>query len=317
LNRCCAREIPGRILLRRKLSIPEPVRKAIEAHVRERVSEAEHRFYSAAEDEDTLTGHLGALLGAGERKVEVEGRIWYWSIEYTKFRGRGNDATESKIGADGIFEIRLHGVEVEGQKSILFQSKMGKPNGGQAREQALVMSNWREASIFLSYEPKSISVFSLDAVLNGNPTRGQPFSDFFIDQYLACHVGDSDLTYDAKARILHWRDENGDRIAVKFRIPQRLRVDVHSPFTPFSSTKVISSDKIHQHRMDSNFEERLGLDGNFSLSDLKRARKSIARLYHPDSSPSLTEELKTVMNRRMAEFNDAYVAIQNKKNWSS
>jgi preprotein translocase subunit Sec63 len=69
--------------------------------------------------------------------------------------------------------------------------------------------------------------------------------------------------------------------------------------------------------MDSKPEERLGLNGDFTSADLKRAKKSVARLYHPDSSPNLADELKTVMNRRMAEFNGAYTAIRNKKNWNN
>src|SRR5580698_4137420 len=105
--------------MRRSLYIPEPVRAAIEAHVRERLSEADQGFWSAAEDEDTYTGHLGALLRATERKVLVDGQAWHWSIEYTKFRGRGKRATESAVGADGIFEIRVRGTEIEGRKSVL------------------------------------------------------------------------------------------------------------------------------------------------------------------------------------------------------
>lgn len=111
--------------MRRQLNIPLLVKQAIEAHVRKRMAEVEERFHSAAEDEDTFTGHLGALLGTSERQVLVDGQPWYWSIEYTKFRGRGKGATESYIGADGIFEIRVHGIEVAGRKSVLFQSKMG------------------------------------------------------------------------------------------------------------------------------------------------------------------------------------------------
>jgi hypothetical protein len=291
------------------------VREAIEEHVRSRIAEVARRYDSAAEDEDTFTGQLGGLLGAGERKVDVDGRPWYWSIDYTKFRGRGKDATETQIGADGIFQIRVRGVEVEGQKSVLFQSKMGKPGGRQAKEQALVMSNWREASVFLSYEREGISVFSLDQVLAGDFTARETFSDFFLDRYLQCYVGDSDLTYDARARILHWRDEKGDSVAAKFRIPQRLRVNIRSPLTVSQPLGLIDSSEIHEHRMDSSPMERLGLAGDFDPADLKRAKKSVARLYHPDRARDLVAELKAIMNRRMAEMNDAYAKIREDKKW--
>lgn len=151
--------------MKRQLAIPEEVRSAIEQHVLERLSEVQSRYWSAAEDEDTFTGQLGGLLGTSERKVFVNERPWSWSIGYTKFRGRGKDATEAVLGADGIFEIRVHGIEVEGQKSLLFQSKMGYPSGARAIGQALMMSNWREASVFLAYGSDGISVYPIDAVL--------------------------------------------------------------------------------------------------------------------------------------------------------
>lgn len=283
--------------------------------MRDRIAEVAGRYDSAAEDEDTFTGQLGGLLGAGERKVEVDGQPWYWSIDYTKFRGRGKDATETQIGADGIFQIRVRGVQVEGQKSVLFQSKMGKPTGKQPKEQALMMSNWREASVFLSYEREGIGVFSLDQVMAGDFAVGETFSDFFLNRYLQCYVGDSDLTYDARKRILHWRDERGDSVAVKFRIPQRLRVNIRSPLTASEPLGLIDSSQIHEHRMDSSPEERLGLTEDFDSADLKRAKKSIARLYHPDRARDLLAELKAIMNRRMAETNDAYTKIREDKNW--
>lgn len=299
----------------KRLIIPELVREAIEKHVRERIAEAEQRSLSASEDEDTFTGHLGALLGAGERKVDVDGQQWYWSIDYTKFRGRGKDATEALIGADGIFEIRVRDTEIGGQKSVLFQSKMGKPQGMQAKTQAMFMSNWKEASVFLSYENEQVRVFALDDVLSGMPKRGETFADFFIDKYMACKVGDSDLFYDARARTLHWLDDKGDRVAVKFSIPQRLRVNIKSSFRPHSTTKFITPKELLQHRMDSQPEQRLGLDGDFTSADLKRAKNAAALLYHPDRSPNATEELRAVMNQRMAEANIAFATIKRKKHW--
>lgn len=302
--------------MRRRLYIPEQVQSAIKAHVQERVAEVEERFLSAAEDEDTFTGQLGGLLGAGERKVEVNGQAWYWKIEYTKFRGRGKDATEAKIGADGIFEIRVRGVEGGGQKSLLFQSKMGTPRGAEPKRQALKMSNWREAAVFLSYAPEGIRVSTLDQVMGDQVTGGKPFSDYFLDDYLACHVGDSDLHYNARARTLQWRDERGQRVAVRFSIPHRLRVDIDSPYQRNDSPPLIDADQIDQHRMDSEPEERLTLPSTFTQSELKKAQKSAAMLYHPDREPNFSDELKAVMNKRMAELNDASRVLRKKKGWN-
>jgi hypothetical protein len=135
--------------VRRRLHIPAKVRNAIESHVRQRLAEAQIRYWSASEDEDTFTGHVGALLGCAERKTDVNGQAWRWRIEYSKFRGRGRDASETFLGAGGIFEVRVTGPEVDGRKSVLFQAKMENILGTHALEQALALSNWREAAVFV------------------------------------------------------------------------------------------------------------------------------------------------------------------------
>ncbi|HEY1499131.1 MAG TPA: J domain-containing protein [Acidobacteriaceae bacterium] len=270
------------------------------------MAEVEERYWSGAEDEDTFTGHLGALLGTSERKIMVSERPWRWSIEYTKFRGRGKDATERSVGADGIFEIRVHGIEFEGQKSLLFQSKMGDPHGSEPREQAIRLSNWREAAVFLSYTPAAIKVYSIDDVLGNGGATGTAFADFFLDEYLACNVGDSDLHYDAKARTLRWRDEQGNSVAARFPVPRRLRISIQSPDTPQTSATLIRPEQISEHRMDGSARDRLGVKPHVSADVIKKAKRKIALLYHPDRFPNLADELKAVINRRMAEFNVAY-----------
>jgi hypothetical protein len=62
-------------------------------------------------------------------------------------------------------------------------------------------------------------------------------------------------------------------------------------------------------------EERLGLTEDFDSVDLKRAKNSAALLYHPDRAPNLVAELKAIMNRRMAEMNDAYAKVRKDKKW--
>jgi len=303
--------------MRRRLNIPDEVRNAIDLHVRERLAEVESRYWSAAEDEDTFTGHLGALLGTSERTVVANDRVWRWSIEYAKFRGRGKDATETALGADGIFEIRVHGVEVDGQKSLLFQAKMGPPGGAHAIEQALMMSNWREASVFLAYNDDGIRVHSIDTVLRGQAVAGQStgvrFPEFFAGSFLACKVGDSDLRYDAKARTLHWRDEKKHRVAIRFPIPNRIRVSIKSPDQRGKHHRVISREEIGEHRMDSTAEERLGLDETFTLKQLSKAKREAALTFHPDLSQNLADPLRIILNRRMGEFNDAYATLKRTK----
>jgi len=187
------------------------LQRAIEAHIAQRLAEAQQRYWSASEDEDTFTGHLGALLGCSERRVRVDGRVWRWRIDYTKFRGKGGNATETSVGADGIFEIRLQGPETDGRKAMLFQAKMGTPAGRRAFEQALVLSNWREAAVFFGYDEDAVRVYRLDDVIRGQggarSLQGPSLQNFFSDVFLACTVGDSDLAYIPQSRTLQWRDE--------------------------------------------------------------------------------------------------------------
>src|ERR1700730_16724366 len=85
-------------VMRRPLYIPEEVKRDIRNHIVTAVTDAIGGFESASEDEDTLTGHLGATLRSPTRVVNVledqlTGR-WRWSLTYTKFRGKGPSATE-------------------------------------------------------------------------------------------------------------------------------------------------------------------------------------------------------------------------------
>jgi hypothetical protein len=303
--------------MRRRLNIPREVRDAIEVHVQERLAEVNARHWSAAEDEDTFTGHLGALLGTSEKTVIVNDQPWRWSIDYTKFRGRGLNATESALGADGIFEVRVHGIEIEGHKSVIFQAKMGEPSGRRAIEQALAMSNWREAAVFVSYDEDAITVYPIDSVIRGDLSQNTSFVDFFNKSLLACRVGDSDLLYDAQARRLEWRDDKGRNVAIKFPIPHRLRVSVKSPFTRAPRYSLISANRIGDHRMDSSPEERLGVGENFTLKQLTTAKREAALTFHPDRRQDLADPLKNILNKRMAEVNDAFAYLKSKKrrNW--
>jgi preprotein translocase subunit Sec63 len=105
-------------------------------------------------------------------------------------------------------------------------------------------------------------------------------------------------------------------VSVRFSIPHRLRVDITSPYQPSDAPSLIDADEIHQHRMDSEPEERLALPAAFTQSELRKAQKGAAMLYHPDREPNFTDELKAVMNRRMAEINDASRLLRKKNGWN-
>jgi hypothetical protein len=174
---------------------------------------------------------------------------------------------------------------------------MGYPSGSRAIEQALMMSNWREASVFLAYSEDGITVYSIDAVLRGEAVAsrapGVRLSNFFAGSFLACKVGDSDLHYDAKTRTLQWRDDKRHRVAISFSIPHRIRVSVKSPNLGGKHYRMISPDQIGEHRMDSTAEERLGLDEQFTLRQLTKAKREAALTFHPDLSQNLGESIES------------------------
>jgi hypothetical protein len=303
--------------MRQRLHIPPKVRNAIETHVRKRFDEVHERYWSAAEDEDTFTGHLGALLGCSERRTDVGGQAWRWRIEYSKFRGRGPGASERFLGADGIFEIRITGPEVDGRKSILFQAKMESTLGIDALKQALALSNWREAAVFLTYTEPTISVYPIDAVLRtqiaGNLAMGMPFPDFFLGTFLGCKMGDSDLEYDPRNRFLQWRDDTGHRVGVQFAIPDRIRVSIKSPAAGSKRFQRIAPESIAEHRMDSTAQERMGLEDGFTPKQLAQAKREAALAFHPDRLQRLPEPLRNVLNARMGEFNKAFAELKKRR----
>jgi hypothetical protein len=114
--------------MRATIHLPPEVQKSIYRHIKRAVKRAVEAHKSGQEDEDTLTGQLGAFLRTPRPQTvtvtadNVLGK-WTWLIDYRKLRGRGPNATEHTLGADGIFDLVLtHGGE-QSRKGSLFQSK--------------------------------------------------------------------------------------------------------------------------------------------------------------------------------------------------
>jgi hypothetical protein len=197
--------------------IPDHVKQVILKHVGDAVSKAVAAYPSGAEDEDVLTGQLGFAL----KKKETMADGWTWSIDYTKFRGRGVGAPEKVLGADGILEMRVHSIEGEQRKAALFQSKKEWKSDSKLLEQALLLSNWREAAFVLDFTSTTIETFDIDDVvrsrgIRSRVTASQSFTKFVAKRFFPCVVGNPDLLYDRERRILIWRAETGERIGVPF-----------------------------------------------------------------------------------------------------
>jgi hypothetical protein len=301
--------LPGSIYL------PEEVKASIAAHVIAAVAKAEALYNSAAQEEDSLTGQLGMALSSPVQSVTAVSNDrrgeWKWSISYTKFRGRGKGAPENIIGADGIFELRVtHGGGIE-TKSLLFQAKNDWSDDANLAAQSVKLSNWREAAAVVNFRPEVIEVFRLDEIIASRGSRakalvGQSFSAFFVEEYLECHVGDTQLRYDAPRHRLIWRSQSGELVAAKFRLRSRLRVDVVAPDSGYSEPIALQDADIFNHRMAASAREILGLDYHTSEAAAKKVVAKIRKALHSDTHGHLDAYLRGLLDQRMQEVNAAY-----------
>lgn len=298
----------------RRIYIPSQVVEDISAHIKTAVQKATDGFWSANEDEDTITGHLGASLKTGLHTVnvtqdEVSGP-WKWSLDYSKFRGRGASATESYLGADGIFELNVIWSQRTEKKSLLFQSKTEWSDSPELVRQSMLLSTWREAAIAIDYRPDVFEAFSIDSVLashgkRSNANNGITLQKALTDYFLVCKIGNTDLRYDTRARRLYWRDKNGLLVGVQFSVPHRIRLKVKAPTHEHTVDKEIAPNEIHQHRMDVTPEEILMPVLSHEEKKTNEMKRSLAMIYHPDRHSAHDQLFKDIANRRMQEVNAA------------
>ena len=277
-----------------------------------------------------MTGHLGAKLQVGLRRVVIDraeiGGVWTWSIRYYKFRGRGGRATEKYLGADGIFVLETSfGARTEA-KSLLFQAKMEGAGGRKLVEQSIKLSTWREAAFIAEYTRKGFNALSLDRTIReeGRPSsvaKKVSLSDYLGNEFLECTVGDDELRYDARGRVLRWRAHTGEMVATEFTIGHRftVRVDHSTLQTRLPGIdRIVNPEEIHDYRMKATPSEILGVHEGISVRELSEAKKRLALAYHPDHHSMLDDFLQSILQRRMQEVTEAYATLdrhskQNKK----
>ena len=306
--------------------LPTQVVESIASELRRGEARALVTYNSANEEEDTMTGHVFGQLQTPTIRVPVvtdeTTGIWTWSLRYTKFRGRGPRATESFVGADGIIELA---VDFGGEgfvKSALFQAKMKSAGGTDLVAQCLKLSTWREAAFVVDYSPDQLTASVIDDVIRrgGHVAAERDRTDlatFLVSEFVGCKIGDRDLRYDAVTRKLYWRDMTGERVSADFQIKHRAKLTVKAPrrrrTAPFRSSKLISPTEIHLHRMRATPEEILGIDVTASATTAKRAQRTRAQIWHPDTLGDAGNIYSDLLNRRMAEINNAYDQFKKSK----
>lgn len=295
------------------LYIPVRVIQDMRERFESRILKTMSEFDSADEDEDTMTGHLGANLTTHSRDVyvpdiEMPG-TWSWSLRYRKFRGRGPGATERHLGADGIIELHVDGPYDSQVKSMLFQSKMEKSRESRDLvEQCAKLSNWREAAAVFSYGPDRFVGLSLDSVLGAKgdlvKAKGIDLAEFLADFFVSCAIGDTELRYHTDKKMLSWMDLQRTRVATRFAIKHRIKISVKRPSSLWSDLQgvnEISADEIIRHRMAINERDMLGVDWKATHAERKAAQKAITRVYHPDMWHGWPDPIQAAMEARTKE----------------
>jgi hypothetical protein len=301
--------------MRTLIHLPGNVNESISRHVKRAVRRSLDAHQSGHEDEDTLTGQLGAYLRTPRpRRVIVDDDnipgVWTWSLEYRKFRGRGPKATENKLGADGIFDFVVTHRGEQMRKASLFQAKTGSEDRQRLLGQCIKMSTWKEAAFVIQYSPDAYTALDFDNALNTamgiNAAQIIPLDAFIMDWFIACLVGDSDLEYVPEERALRWKDMTGERVEASFAVKHHFGLRVDAP-PPGSSRywKRVDPDVIHDHRMEASDEELLGLGRNPTAAELRRAKKEAAKRFHTDRHQQLEAEQLRILDLRMKETNAA------------
>lgn len=218
--------------------IPEQLFEAIQHHFRRQGRRAADGWESAAEEEDTLTGDIGAHLRRGwTRRVRAAEARWRWRVTYKKFRGRGTDALENKIGADGIVqvEVRRDGDPVVDAKGVLFQAKKGRlwrrthlveqiskmealaPAGA-------VVFQYRADGYFAAPARDVLAAARHDQPLEA--VRPAPLGDYLADTFLPCGIGLRGMYYDAVRSVLVVPVAVGRSRLLQARIVHRIALEV-------------------------------------------------------------------------------------------
>ncbi len=301
--------------MRPNIYLPPAVQQSIHRHIKRAVNRAVEAHKSGQEDEDTLTGQLGAFLRTPRpRSVTVTADnvpgTWTWRLDYRKLRGRGPKATERILGADGIFDLVLtHGGE-QTRKGSLFQAKTGAEDRQRLLAQLIRLSTWKEAAFVIRYGHDAYTAMAFDSAFNlanGLPgTSNVPLDAFIMDWFVACLVGDSELYYSWEERILQWRDLKGERIEASFAVKHHLDLRVDAPLPgSYRYGRRIDADQIPEHRMEATDEELLGIGRSAAISDLRRAKRGAAKRYHSDRYQQLESGERYILDLRLKETNAA------------
>jgi len=206
--------------------LPPPVYGAIERYLEERAQHATEGWAAGSDEEDTLTGDLGATLRTqGHFQIAANGDTWLWQVTYKKFRGRGRGAFEKRSGADGIVQVEVtRGSEVH-FKGLLFQAKkLGLLNGELESQVKRMEKMAPNGSAVFEYRPDSYRAISGHDYLENSSDQAskapklRTLGEFLARDFLSCKYGLRSMHYDASRGLLNLPDGTAHRVSLGHRI---------------------------------------------------------------------------------------------------
>jgi hypothetical protein len=175
------------------IPVPEEVIDTLSSYIQANCGRAERSWKRANEEEDSITGDFFGNLS-------TEGGIvddYSWGFYYNKFRGRGKNALEKIVGADGI--ITIHYIDptenIEYYKSLAYQAKKV---GGQIKQDQLqkMRRYFPDGNMVVVYGPTGYTAYE------NTPSEALRLCDLITNNFLACKIGIEGLYYDDDARRL-------------------------------------------------------------------------------------------------------------------
>jgi hypothetical protein len=165
------------------------------------VAAAVHGYADGGTDEDAVTGALGqALRGQGELALP-DGRIVRWATRYRKLRGRGRNAPDKHLGADGLFEVEMEDEERDrSRKTLPFQARNGAAGYGDSllRGQAKRLNAFPGGGVVINYRPEGYVAVDAGLVAEGEATRDSevPLADALAEDFIDCRRGSTTYLFE-------------------------------------------------------------------------------------------------------------------------
>jgi hypothetical protein len=169
------------------IPIPDYISRQLSSHIRSQCKIAEAGWEFANQDEDSLTGDFFGKMRTNWQAMNN----YEWRFHYNKVRGRGKNAMEKTIGADGIITLHYRN-QITGSnyyKSLVFQAKK-ESNQIDLLQWNKMKKFFPNGNVIVSYGPSGYNCFTKDT------TKHSSLCQIMATRFLSCSIGIEGLYYD-------------------------------------------------------------------------------------------------------------------------